>query len=348
MHLMEYPPKSIYDTEPDEEPWFVGQKPADIAPTDMPWEVAERRKLVNVDDWLHAENQQGRGLARATAAFARLDERMRGRRSDRLALLEVTELLWASGSRLESEKLALYIHLRESTIENAQMLSMADWAVRRLLGKVSPVDGLLAFLGRHRAEYDGLAEANSRAVGIEFDGIAEEWLRLVDHLKDAHPFTKSAAAFHAWRVFGLSEPGAVLEAAVAAGKLSASEGRNIPFVPLGLGDRYMLGRGGSVSERLTAWYTAVENACLRGLMMMDQLEYWRERASMATKDLSGKTPPALIEAFIATPVLSVTMAAEMTGASKAAIQRNFSKFNECGLIYEITGQGRYRFWKTSE
>lgn len=345
MRLMESDPKSIYDVEPDDEPWFLPETPADLAPTDMPWAAADQRKLVDPNDWQRAENRQGRGLVQAAAAFARLDERLRGKTADRLALQEVSELLWAGGDRIESDRIALYVHLRESTLENAQSLSAADWAIRRMLGNIMPADDLAGFLGRHLSEYDGLADVGSRAVGQEFDGITADWLAVLAGLENAHPFTRAAAGFHAWRVFGLSEPGAVLEAAVAAGKVGAVDGRAIGFLPIALGDRYALLRGGSVNERLEGWLKAVENACLRALMLLEQLEDWKVRALAATSDLSGRTPPELIDALLITPVLSAGMAAEMSGASKAAIQRNLAKFEARGLIREVTGQGRYRFWR---
>jgi len=63
-----------------------------------------------------------------------------------------------------------------------------------------------------------------------------------------------------------------------------------------------------------------------------------------TTEFSGKTSPMLIEVFLRSTIVSVEMAAGMSGASKAAVQRNLSKFAHLGLIREITGQGRYRFW----
>ena len=77
---------------------------------------------------------------------------------------------------------------------------------------------------------------------------------------------------------------------------------------------------------------------------LDRLEDWRVRAVATTADLSGKTPQALISALIATPVLSAQAAEAHTGSSRAAVQRNLSLFTKRGLVREITGQERYRFW----
>jgi Fe2+ or Zn2+ uptake regulation protein len=38
------------------------------------------------------------------------------------------------------------------------------------------------------------------------------------------------------------------------------------------------------------------------------------------------------------------MAEAMTGASRAAVQRNLAWMEASGLIREVTGQGRYRMW----
>ena len=35
----------------------------------------------------------------------------------------------------------------------------------------------------------------------------------------------------------------------------------------------------------------------------------------------------------------------MTGASRAAVQRNLAWMEACGLIREVTGQDRYRMWR---
>ncbi|MBL4874546.1 MAG: hypothetical protein JKY41_14465 [Rhodobacteraceae bacterium] len=341
--------KSVYDGEDkaEDELWFLPGEPENRAPTDLPWPLANRAAIFEARAWQRAENVQGRGLADAASAFARLDERVRGAPdglSERLALLEVADLLWAQGDRIPLERIALYRHLRESTVENAQALSSADWALRRMSGNLQPMDGVHVFLGRQKVEEDGLAEISTRAIGAGFEGVEADWLGVLEHLRKAHPITQAAAAFHAWRVFGLSAPGDVLEGAVAAGKIGAANAKVLGFLPIAMGDRYVLGQGGAPHEHLFAWYKGVENACLRGLMVLDELGNWRVRALEKTTNLSGKTAPLLIEAMVQSPLVSAEMAAEMTGASKAAVQRNLATFARRGLIREITGQGRYRFW----
>jgi DNA-binding IclR family transcriptional regulator len=41
------------------------------------------------------------------------------------------------------------------------------------------------------------------------------------------------------------------------------------------------------------------------------------------------------------------MAEALTGASRAAVQRNLAWMEARGLIREVTGQGRYRMWRAA-
>ncbi|KMK64466.1 helix-turn-helix domain-containing protein, partial [Puniceibacterium sp. IMCC21224] len=47
------------------------------------------------------------------------------------------------------------------------------------------------------------------------------------------------------------------------------------------------------------------------------------------------------------PVVSAPMAETLTGASRAAVQRNLAWMETRGLIREVTGQGRYRMWRAT-
>ncbi|MBL1435052.1 MAG: hypothetical protein COB08_002480 [Rhodobacteraceae bacterium] len=286
--------------------WFLPGPPEDIAPTDPPWEVAQQKLVFAPKDWLRAEAAQGRGLARAAAAFARLDAQMSTGFAKRLALAETSALLWTQGDWLPVEKITLYGLLRESSLKDAQGLSLADWAQRRLLGAGLPED-LAAFLGRRRAEFDGLEDFGQHPVGIEFDGLESDWHAARRGLEEAHPITQAAGLFAAWRAFGLSEPGAAVEAGVAATKIGAAEGRALRFLPVASGGP--IGQGGAVADRLARWYGAVENACLQAEMQHRQLNTWAKRAEQATAGLSGKTPALLIEALQAVPALSAGMVA---------------------------------------
>jgi len=320
--------------------WFLPGPPIDEAPTDPPWRLAERHAIFEAKDWRRAEAAQGRGLARAAAAFARLDARTSTGFAKRLAYSEASALLWAQGDWVPPDKIALYGLLREPALKDARVLSKADWATRRMLGAGMP-DELGGFLGRHAVAFDGL-EAVGLNPTLRMVGEEEDWQAAREALSDCHAITQAAALFAAWRAFGLSAPNDSLEAGVAAGKIGGTEGRNLRFLPVATGGA--IGRGGAVADRLARWYSAVENACLKAEMALDKLAAWRGKAEAATKGLSGRTPPLLIKALLEAPALTAAMVAAATGADKATARRNLNAFAKLGLIREITGQGRYRVW----
>lgn len=63
--------------------------------------------------------------------------------------------------------------------------------------------------------------------------------------------------------------------------------------------------------------------------------------------LSGRTPPALRKTLTEWPLLSAPMAEMLTGASRAAVQRNLAWMEASGLILEVTGQGGFRMWRAA-
>jgi DNA-binding HxlR family transcriptional regulator len=78
--------------------------------------------------------------------------------------------------------------------------------------------------------------------------------------------------------------------------------------------------------------------------MLDRLESWEADVQDACADLSGRTPPQVIRVLRDWPLVSAPMLEAQTGASRAAIQRNLNRMTQMGIIREVTGQGRYRFW----
>lgn len=60
---------------------------------------------------------------------------------------------------------------------------------------------------------------------------------------------------------------------------------------------------------------------------------------------SGKTPRALRAVLTEWPLVSAPMAEALTGASRAAVQRNLAWMEARGMSREMAGQGRYRMWR---
>jgi hypothetical protein len=341
--------QSPFDPEPQDEAdlWFLPGPPEDAA-WDLPGPQAPPAPaLPKAPVWAAVEGRTGRALAEAAAAVARLDERVAALpgAASRLALDEASGLQWITGAGVAVDRLALYDVLRLTRMADAHRdFAAAHWACRRLKGGVGPLGtDLGAFLGRHGTGEDGLGDLSPRPTGAVFAGLAADWQAAV-RAGDLHPLTRGAVAFFGWRALMLSGPEGALEAAVAAARVGAGGLRALPFVPLAVAGRGLWRVGGTEAERLLAWLRAVETAAVHARLMLDRLSAWEDRARAGTAALSGRTPGRLIAALLATPVLSVGMAARLTGASQATALRTIARFEAQGLVREITGQGRFRVW----
>lgn len=320
------PPPSIYDGGEAAEDWF----PDDDLP---PLPRAGRGRIFDPGEWLAAQGVLSGDLAAVALVQGRLAERMaragEGARL-RLALEEVAELGWWTGARFGVERLALFVALRVGAGEDGPALGQAAWAVRRLTGGAEPaaggwVDGVSAFLGISGEAVESLAEVMAGTEAL-------------------HPVTRAALLLHGWRVAGEARGARELEAAVMAARHGA---QGAPFLPLALAGGAALRGQGSAEARLAAFYRGAEQAGLAALLMLDRVEAWRARAAGALDDLTGRTPGQLVSLLADWPTVSAPMAEAMTGASRAAVQRNLSVMGARGLVREITGQGRYRVWRAA-
>lgn len=337
-------PRSIYDTDPPEEEdlWFLPpadeEDPEDLLP---PGPRPPQNLLFDVRDWRAAQSELSAELADLALTFGALDERLRSGPAGwghRLALMEVSDLGWWTGDRIGVDRLALWTGLRiGSTSEDVQALYRAGWAVRRLTSGAAPSEGgweagLTAFLDRQAQGIEEVPEAVADLAEV---------MRSADGI---HPVTQAAIGFHAWRAFspGIGQD---TEAAIVANRHAASMGRGgAMFMPLALSGPGALRGAGSVEEKLSAWVGGAGQAALAALLHLDRISAWEARAREVTSDLSGRTPPVLIDALTAWPMVSAPLAEELTKSSRAAVQRNLIIFTKRGLIREVTGQGRYRVW----
>lgn len=336
-------PQSIYDTDPSEDDlWFL--PPEDDEPQDAflpPGPRADTRTLFDPRDWRAAQDGLSAELADLALTFGALDERLRAGPegwTHRLALMDVSDLGWWTGDRISVDRLALWTGLRiGATGDDVQALFRAGWAVRRLTGGAAPSvggweAGLTAFLDR-------------MAQGIE--EVPETVADLAEVMRNAeglHPVTQAAIAFHAWRALSQGI-GQDTEAAIVAARHAASMGRGgALFMPLALSGPGALRGTGEPDEKLAAWVQGAGQAVLAALLHLDRVSAWEIRAREAVEDLSGRTPPRLIDVLTAWPMVSAPLAEDLTGASRAAVQRNIDRFTRRNLIREVTGQGRYRVW----
>jgi hypothetical protein len=178
-----------------------------------------------------------------------------------------------------------------------------------------------------------------------FSDRAGGWTGVMAQAADLHPITRACMGFHLWSLAGLGHQGDRMEAAVTAARIAAGEGKGAVFAPLAMGGAEGLRAGGPPNDRLARWLDGMETACLTVMRNLDDIEAWSTRAEVEMTPLSGKTPPALRVVLTEWPLLSARMAETLTGASRAAVQRNLAWMETRGLIREVTGQGRFRMWR---
>ena len=330
------------DGTSEDDLWFL-PGPIDEGLDDLPpGPRAEPRETAVFDDWRRAEAANAARLACVAGRLGALDERLkRGPEGwrHRLALIEAADLSWFAGDRIGPDRLALWISLRLSGVQDdTAALARVGWAVRRLTGAPGPEHDLSAFLDRRDPE--SLADEAE-----PFADRAGGWLDLMAQAADLHPISRACMGFYLWSLAGLGQHGHSMEAAVTAARIAASEGSGAVFAPLAMGGAGGLRAGGRPADRLTRWLDGMETACLSAMRHLDDVEAWAARAEAEMTLLSGRTPPALRAALTEWPLVSAPMAEVLTGASRAAVQRNLAWMEARHLIREVTGQGRYRMWR---
>ena len=327
---------------PEDDQWFL-PGPIEDEPDDPPLGPrAEPQEAAVLEAWRKAEAGHAARLARVAGRLGALDDRLR-RGPDgwrhRLALIEAADLSWFEGDRIGPDRLALWISLRLSGVQDDTAgLARIGWAVRRLTGGPGPELELSAFLDRRDPE-------NLGDDAEPFADRAGGWTGVMAQAADLHPITRACMGFHLWSLAGLGQQGDRMEAAVTASRVAASEGKGAVFAPLAVGGAGGLRAVGLPAERLARWLDGMEIACLTAMRHLDDVEAWAARAAIEMTPLSGRTPRALRAVLTEWPLVSAPMAEALTGASRAAVQRNVAWMEARGLIREVTGQGRFRMWR---
>ena len=324
--------------------WFL-PGPLEEEPNNLPpGPRAEPPDTAVVEVWAKAEGVHAARLARVAGRLGALDDwLLRGPEGwrHRLALIEAADLSWFAGDRVSSDRLALWISMRLSGAQDdPNALARVGWAVRRLTGGPGPKADLAAFLDRRDPEnIEGSAE--------RFEDRAGGWLDVMAAAAELHPITRACMGFHLWNLAGLGQHGGQMEAAVTASRIAASDGSGAIFAPLAMGGAGGLRASGLPTERLVRWFDGMNSAILTAMRTLDDIEAWTGWAESVMAQLSGRTPVALRKAFSQWPLVSAPMAEAMTGASRAAVQRNLAWMEASGLIREVTGQERFRMWKAA-
>lgn len=247
----------VVEETSEDDLWFL-PGPIEEELDDLPlWPRAEPHETAMIDDWRRAEASSAARLARVAGRIGALDDRLK-RGPDgwrhRLALIEAADLSWFVGDRIGRDRLALYISLRLSGVQDdTAALARVGWAVRRLTAGPGPAVDLSAFLDRRDPQnLDGEAEP--------FADRAGGWLDLMTQAADLHPITRAGLGFHLWSLAGLGQHGDRMEAAVTAARLAASEGRGAVFAPVAMGGAGRLRAGGPPADRLARWLDGMESA----------------------------------------------------------------------------------------
>lgn len=321
--------------------WFLPgpmEEEPDFLP---PGTSAELHETAVLDDWRKAEAGTAARLARVAGRICALDDRLkRGPQGwkHRLALIEAADLSWFVGDRIGPDRLALWISLRLSGVQDeTAALARVGWAVRRLTGGPGPEVDLSAFLDRR----------DPKNLGTQAEPFADRaggWLKLMAQAADLHPITRACMGFHLWSLAGLGLQGDRMEAAVTAARIAASEGKGAVFAPMAIGGAGGLRAGGRPFDRLVRWLDGMDTACLTAMRHLDDIEDWEARVKTEMTPFSGRTLPALRDVLIEWPLVSASMAATLIRASRAAVQRNLALMEARGLIREVTGKGRFRVW----
>ncbi|WP_149780702.1 hypothetical protein [Roseovarius litoreus] len=324
--------------------WFL-PGPLEDEPDDLPpGPRAEPPDTAVIEDWAKAESVHAARLAGVAGRLGALDDRLlRGPAGwrHRLAHIEAADLSWFAGDRVNCDRLALWVSMRLSGAQDdPNALARVGWAVRRLTGGPEPKGDLAAFLDRR--DPDNIEDSTER-----FEDRSGGWLDVMAAAGDLHPITRSCMGFHLWSLAGLGRHGDQMEAAVTASRIAVSDGSGAIFAPLAMGGAGGLRATGLPPERLARWLDGMSSAILKAMRTLDDIESWTWRAENSMEQLSGRTPVALRKVFTEWPLVSAPMAEAMTGASRAAVQRNLAWMEASALICEVTGQGRYRMWKAT-
>ena len=243
---------------------------------------------------------------------------------------------------MSADRLALWVSMRLSGAQdNPNALARVGWAIRRLTGGPGPKGDLAAFLDRR--DPDSIEDSAER-----FEDRAGGWLHVMAAAANLHPITRACMGFHLWNLAGLGQHGDQMEAAVTASRIAASDGSGAIFAPLAMGGAGGLRASGLPPERLARWLDGMNSAILTAMRNLDDTQTWSARAEKVMSQLSGRTPAALRSALTEWPLVSAPMAEVLTGASRAAVQRNLAWMEERGLIREVTQQGRFRMWRIKD
>lgn len=334
------------DPETDEEtPWFIRpvEEEEDEADAPEPSDFAAA--------WEAAEGALAPELTETAHCLGRLEERFRlGAPEARFRAREAADLLWSAGHGVRSERLALYLQDGDARGEG-KGLSLGVWALRRLEAPLesATVENLRIWLGRRsrgEAAPADLVDVMPMAQGGALDAAMARVVETGRKLEGRSPLARAGAMAFTWG----READFGQERELAASLLGARlAGPEVPgFAPLALGSTRgglrLSGKSRGPEGDLRAWLAALTGAASRALLDLDALAAWRLRAEAFAHGIQGKGATALVDPLYQHLALNVTMAAELSDISRASAERALVKYEAEGLVREITGAAKWRWW----
>ena len=261
----------------------------------------------------------------------------------RLALIEVSAMLWAQGCPIAPDDLGRD-QMAAGTAIDLDGLQLGRWALRRLEGQ-GKLDDLRVFLGLHAVERSGFAGIDGpRLIGADFDAAAADFARSWAALSDTHPITRAAFGRALWRLCDLSPEGDLVESAVWAARRMVGPASALVFVPLGSAGRRIWVAGGDPAENLSRWCEAVATGSTEARHLILRLVDWQDRARRALARVKGQNAERVIMALAAAPQALATDLATRAGCSRDTVERMLTRLQAAGLVRDVTGGLRYRLW----
>ncbi|MDS9469132.1 hypothetical protein RGQ15_16325 [Paracoccus sp. MBLB3053] len=306
--------------------------------------------ILRLRDWLQAQDSHSGLLAQAAASLGRLDATLGGLGAEaragatrRLALIELESMLWAQGSPLRREEIGREVmDARAGT--DLESMRLARWGLRRFEGQ-GLLDDLRGFLGLHRSESAGLAEAlAARPVGEAFDAAAAEFLSTAAGFSALEPIARAPVLRAAWRIADLSSPECLVEPGTWTARDMATGMEALKFVPLGRAGRSVWIDGGTPADRMRRQLEAVLQGTTEARRELLRIADWALRARQATATIKGDNSARIIEALAANPLMTTAMVETATGISRDTAERLLSRMHSMGLLREVTGARRFRLW----
>ncbi len=319
--------------------------------TQIPLPRADQRPLIRPDAWRKAEAACAGPLARAAQALGQVDgvmqmigsPELRAAITRRLALIEVSAMLWAQGCPIAPDDLGRD-QMAAGTAIDLDGLQLGRWALRRLEGQ-GKLDDLRVFLGLHAVERSGFAGIDGpRLIGADFDAAAADFARSWAALSDTHPITRAAFGRALWRLCDLSPEGDLVESAVWAARRMVGPASALVFVPLGSAGRRIWVAGGDPAENLSRWCEAVATGSTEARHLILRLVDWQDRARRALARVKGQNAERVIMALAAAPQALATDLATRAGCSRDTVERMLTRLQAAGLVRDVTGGLRYRLW----